>query len=330
MSQLERDREVQTFEELHESRLQRQSLWQNIVKDWIHGDKSLYNDPDGYRQLGLADGNSDSLQFAYEESVKKSDDVADGLRENADVVAKKVAFQTSVARKRRIIETQTRHLDDNRIELESQNQAWQKLWQPLGIVTKSTSEMLDWRARAEQARGVAQQLRTKRLESELLKERINNHVDRLRMVLETTQPKSRDVSLTQNAKRLDSAQESLGNILKIAKRRLSELQNEQSQRAMKITTRDNLLMEQRLAAEHLMQCENALIDWRKAWAHPMKRLNLDESATPAQAESVLGNLQQLFVEHSRAKELNNRIDKMTIDIKNFESELMSIVNRFSP
>ena len=330
LKELERDREILTFEVLYKSRTDRQTLWQYVLDDWKTGDPTQDKDKISWRQQGLFNGDTNALQEAYEESVKRADDIADGMRENADVVAKKVAFQTSVARKQRMIETQMSYLEANRNELESQLDAWQKLWEPVGIDAKTTAEMLDWHKRAEIVRGFANQLRTKRIEAASLRERAQKCVERIRQVLAALNS-TREVN-TSKTETLhgELPQESLSGILKVAKRKLTELQREQNQRTMQIASQDNLLAELKVAEQSLHSCEKLLNEWGSAWALQMKKLNLDANATPTQAQSVLSNLQQLFVEHIRVKELNHRIETMSMDIKNFESELTQIVNRLAP
>ena len=330
LTELERDREVLTFEVLHKCREERQALWQHIVEDWKTGGGTQDKNQNAWKQLGLFEGNAVALKDAYEETVQRADDIADCMRENADVVAKKVAFQSSVVRKQKLIETQLGYLAANREELDSHNEAWSRLWGPIGSEARTATEMVAWRAQAESVRGVAYQLRMKRIEAANLRERIRNHVVRIRQVLEAMSLPNQDNAVQSQSAIIETPKETLSAVLKIAKRKLTDLQREQNQRTLQIESRDGAILELESAEHSLRKCECDLNVWRSAWTLQMKRLNLEADATPAQAESVLSNLQQLFVEHSKVKELSSRIEKMSNDIKNFDTELMEIVNRLAP
>jgi uncharacterized protein YhaN len=330
LRELERDREVLTFEVLHKSREERQALWEHIVEDWRNGGRSQDKSLDAWKQLGLFLESASTLQGAYEESVKRADDIADGMRENADVVAKKMAFQSAVVRKQRMIETQLGYLAENSQEMELQRVSWRELWKPIGIEPRQPTEMIAWRAQAEIVRGVVQQLKVKRIESTNLRERIANHLVKLRQVMDAIKvPRGSNVVPLATVSR-DIEKETLSGLLKIAKRKLNDLQREQNQRMHQISSRGNSLVESEAAEQSLKNCQRDLDLWRSAWAQHMQRLNLDAEASPAQAESVLLNLQQLFVEHSKARDLDTRIEKMSINITSFESELVEIVKRLAP
>jgi uncharacterized protein YhaN len=330
LTELERDREVFTLEVLHKSREERQALWEHIVEDWRNGGRSQDKNQNEWKQLGLFQGNGGTLQGAYEESVKRADAIADGMRENADVVAKKMAFQSAVVRKKKLIETQLGYLATNNLDLEVLTVSWRELWKPLAIEPKQPTEMVAWRSQVEVVRGIAQQLKLKRIEVAILQDRIQNYIVNLHQVMDTMPFPSQNsvesvVTISSGLQKV-----TLQGLIKVAKRKLSDLQREQNQRTHKISSRDNALVELEAAEQSLKASQLELDSWRIAWAHQMKRLNLDAAASPVQAESVLLNLQQLFVEHSKAKDLNTRIEKMSIDINGFESELVEIVNRLAP
>lgn len=330
LTELEREREVFTFEVLFKSREERQALWEHIVEDWRNGGRSQDKNQNEWKQLGLFQGSGGTLQGAYEVSVKRADDIADGMRENADVVAKKTAFQSAVVRKKKMIETQQGYLAANNQDLEVLTESWRELWKPLGIEPRQPTEMVDWRAQVEMVRGIAQQLKLKRIEAASLHERIQNYIVKLRQVMETIPVQGENSLESVVAISSDVQNVTLKGLLKVAKRKFNDLQRARTQRADKISSRDNAMIELEAAEQSLKASVRELDSWRIAWAHQMQRLNLDATASPVQAESVLLNLQQLFVEYSKAKDLNTRIEKMSIDISGFESELIEVVNRIAP
>lgn len=316
LEELNRDREILSFETLHESRQHRQSLWMKIVEKWRS--EPLVIPENSTPSDTATDTDTNALKRTYEDSVQRSDEVADAMREHADVIAKRQALQFEIARKRVQIEAQAGRLKESLAEWEEIKREWNRVWEPLGIEASSCQEMLTWRQQAESVKNLARQVRQKELEAQRLKSRIESLLASLQRELVAVDPK------------YANSHDSLATTLKAARRKLSEWQQKQNKRTLQQESRLSLISEKSEAERAVRECEQLYREWQESWGQRMQSLNLPASATPSQAEVVISNLQELFAESGRAKELNDRIKKMEIDIANFHEELTDLVERIAP
>lgn len=90
-----------------------------------------------------------SLIDVTEATVRKSDQVADRLRREADRVAATQAAQQRLQAWQIRREEVARHLTNAELRLNQTEQAWRQLWQPAGIVPQSPEAMQDWLTRWE-------------------------------------------------------------------------------------------------------------------------------------------------------------------------------------
>lgn len=301
---------VPTEADLKQARIERDEGWRLVRRAWLDGER----DP----ERGKVFDPDRELPEAYEQSVRKADDVADLIRREAD----KVARVNELTSRRELLHQSIEKGSSEKWEgLEGDSvalhEAWCKEWSFLNGDPHLPKEMRAWRAKQEVLAQQAQRIREIGEEVEGLKKLADEHSSNLRGCLKAFgRPAAGDVSLRDL---IDQCEEVADAIAKIREQR-RELEESINDREIK----------RGKAAKKQNQAQQKLDEWRAAWNAEVERIGLTEKDTPTQANAVLNKIQELFVALKEAEDYRSRIDTMEKDAKQFEKDVKALAGQAAP
>jgi uncharacterized protein YhaN len=303
---------VPTEDDLAAARQLRDLGWQLVLDAW-QGSAS------GADRLAefLARFPGRDLAAAYADAVREADAIGDRLRREADRVASLAALTASGAELDQKIQLAAEALDSLRVQRDGVENAWQASWQALGIVPGRPREMRAWLAAWRALADAAEAIRRERHEVDRIAERIATHRARLAEVLaELHEPAEADATLPSLLARAASLAEQID----LAAARRGELDKSIRQ----------LDRRQSAAQAKALQAAAELSEWRNRWAIAVEPLGLPADATPAAANAVLVQIQELFALLADAHDKAERIDGMRRDAETFDAQVSQISADVAP
>jgi uncharacterized protein YhaN len=314
LAQLQLQGSVPTEEDLIESRRRREAGWRLIRDAWI---ERTPDTPD-VRDFVAGFAPALDLAAAYELSVRRSDELADRLRREADRVASLAGLLASERSCRAEIDKLALRQQECRESRRRLVDEWSALWGPLGITPLSPREMRPWTVNQRSLAHDAEALRKKRTFAESLRQRAAASMAELdRAFDQLGEPSAAEgqclASIVERAQKLIERNESLAKGRTALNAELAVLAREMDE------TRD--------LAE---KARGELDEWTLSWSAAVEPLGLPADATPAQANEALAQLQSLFEKLGEASSYSGRIDDIGRDAEAFVAETASLVARFDP
>ena len=314
LRQLELQNKVPTQDELDAMRLFREQGWQLVLKAWQEGQHGG-EDVDAFVEK------FDPLQTlpqAYHRSVVEADQIADLLRSDADRVATKSKLQADHDQRIGREAAVQSEIARTEADLQSVESRWTAVWKPLGITPLSPTEMRDWLRQQQDISQAAGRIRAKQLEAGQLKERIDLLLIKLASALKQVEPSS------------TCEDRSLRELVLIAATKQEEI-NDAKNKNKELTDRlESDRAELRDAESRFVESEVELTTWQTDWAAEMQRLGLQIDAVPAQANSVLADISELFKEFQAADQLRKRIEGIDTEAREFEAGVRNLGRRVAP
>ncbi len=316
LQSLELQQAVPTEEVLARARERRDQGWQVVKAAWL--DKApAGEDHDAFLIEFAPKG---TLSSAYEQSVVRSDALADRLRREADRVAHKAESlaqlnQHRITRKALVDEVQA--LNDRQTRLDRE---WNALVGPLAIVAQSNTpaELRAWLRQREEVVQLFEKAEELRQSLEPLDLAFNTHRPALIR------------SLDEIGERLASAECDLSDVLNQADAALKR-HDDMSQKRAKLETKLATAQAERAAAELSLQtAESELTRWRSEWTVMMARIGLEADATPEQAEVFLTKISELLEKLNDRRQIESRIRGMNRDAAEFARDVSALASRVAP
>jgi uncharacterized protein YhaN len=308
--------DVPTEEALLAARNRREHGWRLVKAAWLEG----RSDPDGLDAFLDEFAPKGQLASAYEQSVRRGDELADRLRREADRVAQEAEWQAQLAQhcgSRETIESEGRRLAERRDSLE---QEWNAMIVPLGIASQAgtPAELRAWLRRREDVL----QLVEKRDEARQALEPLDHEMARQcttvsKALAEIGEPVS--ASGSELSESLDQAE----SIIKWQ----HDLAQKRSKLETKLAAARGERDETRLS---LQAAETALEDWRTEWSAWMARIGLDAGAMPEQAEVFLTKIDELQEKLHARRTLQSRIRGIERDADQFAKDVAALSARVAP
>ena len=306
--------EVPTEEDLKAARSRREDLWAQVRHALETGERP--DAEDGPRIE--AESRSATLESAYEDSVRRADDVADRLRREADRVARKAKLVADQETRRERLERLKARLAEAEAEKQEAETAWQAAWQPAGITPGSPREMRAWlqeqqnhlerfaalRERERKARALEQDLSACRRD-------LGERLQALGLVRAEEGETLSD--LTARCRRIVEQQKTLAAARE--KLRAEKHQQEQAQEE---------------ASVRLDQAEKDLARWQAQWEDAVRPLGLGVDALPAQAGVVMEDLAALFEKLKEAGILQKRVQGIDRDSAAYEDKVNALLDQVAP
>lgn len=261
-----------SVDELDHARGYRDEGWRFVLAAWLE------NAPRDEQVEIWSDGQS--LDRAYEAALGKTDEIADRLRREAEVVEHSANLRAQIAVKMGTIEERAGFIEQLRDEHESAAEQWRKLWEPLTAEVGSREVMDDFIAKARDIASSAVTLRDLDGRSAELSETIQRCASDLRGLLREVADKPDNklslVALLERAEHICTASDAA------REKRLLAAQALESGRAS--------MDMQRVAVE---AAEEALSSWEHEWADAVEPLGVLPSASSLDVASMLPTLDEI-------------------------------------
>ena len=310
IDELRLQQEVPSEQDLQKARERRGRGWR-LISPTLEGKPVLDEEIHDYIK-GV--GDSKTLSAAFENSVRKADEIADRLRREADRVAAKaklLADQTSHNKERDRLKTEIDVAEKAQQKLVKE---WMRIWQPAEITPRSPKEMRAWAQDHKALAAKAKEIRERQAKVDRLKDEIDVHFKSLNQCLKKLlEPHSTEgetlADLIQRCKRVIRAEDEMYNTIK-------QLQSEKAQRKQELAE----------AQARVDSSEQELSQWQKEWEQAVLPLGLDVDAVPAQANAVMEDLNTLFGKLKDANILQKRIHSINRDADEFAVKVSGLVD----
>ncbi len=308
---LQRAGEVPTEEQLSLTRVRREKGWRLIRDDWLEGHV------DAEEVRGFA--GDELLADVYEESVHRSDEVADRLRREASRVAELAQQETNKAHCAERLSAdagECKALNDKR---ESRNEDWRNQWASTGIDNPlSPTEMRAWLERYSELKQVAEEASEARQAVKRLRTRIaanRNELAQCLAAVNEAEPTSEETLAALVDRCVDVAQR-----IDDVSRKRTELEDAIAKSEAELT---------RGSAERSQATDN-LAAWDGKWSAHMRLLGCPADATAEDANARIVLIEDLFSNVDEANRDDARNNAIEADAKQFHAEVESLAERVAP
>ena len=140
LERLRLEGEVPSEGELAEARKLRDAGWRLVLQSW----RKETIDTMALQEFLAAAGQTDDLAAAYEQAVRRADDLSDRLRREANRVASRATLQAQqISLQQRTAELDRQHAAAVE-QLQQVQGQWRQAWQPAGIDPLPPREMQAW------------------------------------------------------------------------------------------------------------------------------------------------------------------------------------------
>ena len=312
LSHLESGQAVPTLAELDRMRQLRQQGWQLLFANW----ESNRVDQQANHEYFTNFPNGSDLATAYQHAVIEADRIADALRTDADRVATKAKLHSDLAQIDTRLAKRQAELQQSRALRADIELRWQTLWAPTSISPLRPDEMQDWLRQLDQLTQQLQQLR--QLESECGQKRLQlaQLTQRLEQMLEMLGLASSDEGL-QPAARAPSEKPALRELTQWVDDKLNELTGQVSR--------------QEQWSMQLHDDRTKLVAAQSEYARSeMKRLGLEQTALPEQANDRLDTLRELFAKFKEVDRFRARLQHIDRDAQLFAADVAALCARVAP
>lgn len=292
--------------ELSRARDRRDHGWTLIRQGYIE----KTHDPD---ELSSRFSPGVKLFQAYEEAVERADAISDGLRYDT----KRVTEHSLVCE--RIAQLSAAILEDHaRLNhLASRQDKWQEEWTgikfSLGVEFATVRELQAWLTDHSTVVASVAELEKRQREAEGLRSGIETAKRRLLEQLEKYGVVSSEL-------------ESLREALPRSRQLLEAIRREETEYEKIKKAKDELELSLASDRERLKELQEAFQAWRSRWRLAVGVIGLDETAEPADAESQLSLLGELFLGIDEASRIGRDLSEREATIKRYSQEIHDLVD----
>ncbi len=298
-------------EDLLNAREKRDKGWNLLRQQWISG-------KDVTLERGIYDPELD-LPDAYEKYLRKADNVADRLRQEADRAA---AYATVKARQESL---ETKKLDlarwHDELALREKDFAreWSEVWRESGVMPLTPDEMIAWLNGFTVIRSKITELSAKELEIKEKRE--------LRLQLRNSLIKE----LAWLHKTKDFAGDELEPVLSCCETVLEKNDEIKRERVKFVERKEGLKLALEKNVFELGLAQKSLEDWQVKWLRAVQGLGMDtDIVAPADAVIKLDELQNCFTKLREVEGYRKRIDGIERDALGYETEVRVLLRQVAP
>jgi len=274
-----------TESDLVETRERRDQIWLNLKTLWETGQT-------------LSAGDVLNVIDEFEETTQKVDSVADGLRENADLVARYAQLTLEKKRDIEALETvkeKITAIDQTRAELEAE---WLSILAPLGL-EYNPKEYIGWLSKYEKFASTMADVQTLQRENESLRLEIKQYKEELLVALHELEasaiPETDRLSFL-----LDYAEEFVAQIIE-QNSSSKQLKKDRERAKKEIVTRTAELKEHTDDMKH----------WQTKWAAAIKPLNITGDSSVEVVAATLDIIKKIFEKIDNSEKTKIRIQEIT-------------------
>jgi uncharacterized protein YhaN len=304
LSRIEHEGAPPTERDLQNMRTERGRRWQRV--------RELLTAQHRLEQPGKA---PPEALAEFERALRDADDMADRLRREASRVSQLAALlaerESAVAER---LSLEQRKSEQQR-EHEAATAEWHALWARVSISPRSPLEsqellikvtgLREWTERNQQRQAQLAALQTQ--------------AAALRAALER--------GLMALGEPAIPAHEALASAALRAERVLQRAERGAIERSEREHRQASLGQAQRRAEQRLADAESARQAWHAQWHERMAQLRLRPAASVSEAIAVLDGLRRLFSKVDEIRKMQNRIDAMEADAKEFRRDVMLLMDR---
>ncbi len=314
-AQAERDRvvgpdTVPTLATLSAARELRDVGWKIVKSVWKEGAEDAAEQHDFLARSGHTD-----LAAGYEGTVVGADQVADRMREEAERVNRLMTLDTEIARLKLRCQDARNGIDEAQKSAEAVLARWVGIWSDCAIVPESPSAMLTWMRRRAGIVEQAARLREVRLELKALED---TDAELAAQLSESLKPHGEFPDGT------------AADLLAVAESVLNAAAESAQERRTALALRESQSLEISRIEAKLAEARERVCAWRREWEAALQDAGLQPAASPAAAEAYLDSVRDITAGLSKARDLNDRIEKMQADAEAFALAVAKLVERLNP
>jgi uncharacterized protein YhaN len=316
LQSLELQHDVPTEEALLAARHRREAGWRLVKRAWL--DRAADGEDTAGFVAEFAPGGS--LAAAYEQSVQKSDLVADRLHREADRVARKAELLAQLGQHRAaraVLQEESRLLEDRHAHTQRD---WNLVVGPLGLEAqaRTPAELRAWLRRRDDLLQLLERVDEARQGVESLEGTFTKHHSSVRRA-HVNLGEGPATSGNDLAELLEQAESAI--------KREDELVQTRTALEAKLTDART----ERAGARLALEAAQAKLDaWRIEWSNQMTRIGLEPDAAPEQAEIVLTRISDLFKALDNRRDFLSRIRGIDRDTDQFARDVAAVVARVAP
>ncbi|MBL7050094.1 MAG: AAA family ATPase [Nitrospira sp.] len=310
LKEMEKNGTIPTLKDISQARESRDQLWQLVRKEWL--------EKADIKQDLIERGLIKALPEAYEDDVKKADEVSDNLHTESKRAHKYASLsdQADEYGKELILlgenkEAAAKHL----IEIEK---GWVETWQVCGINPLTPPEMRGWLERAQEIRRI-------------LKVRGENEQKRLNLIEQRQLLLNLLTSELQNIGKDRKFQgQDIEPVIAYAEEMLLTLKDNNDNRRKLDQENENAQGELQPAGQMLLESESIMAHWQEEWKNAMAGIHLSDKTSPEEAVEVLNKLGQCMETLREVEKLQERLDNIDQSAKDFEADVKIMVDAVAP
>jgi uncharacterized protein YhaN len=296
---------VPTLSQLAQDRRRRNLGWRAVRGAWLEGD----TDSVEAREFLQQPGDGPSLAKAYEESVGKTDDTADRLRQEADQVAKLEQARAGIDGARKEAGAREAELKEAQARRGRFQTEWEELWTPFQVSVGAPRQMAAWLQRRASILARVRAIAEKETQaSDLLAETdtAKRQLQECLSELEETGTPSSD---------------SLAGWRSLAER-VVQARDELAKQREKLTDTIEASGRALAIAENRVSKANTGLDaWTQKWAAVMTGLGLPAGTEPSAAQETVRVREELQTHFRTAADRTTRIAGIDRDATRFQEQL---------
>lgn len=293
LARLERRGELPSEESLETARSHRDHGWQLVLAEWKG---------DGAKE-DLIPGSP--LEEAFPQTIRKADDIADQLRQQAEAVAQAGEKRSQISNSETLVRGAQEKLTALHGTLEESQTEWAAEWTGSGIKPRSPEEMEEWREAWVAMRDLLGQLRTAESTVKAKTQKVGQARKTLAAALGDSAEKEFSVSFETARQRVQKGEELTGSRNTIEK----QLQTRKKQLETSDQKRDGLL--------------KAVASATKDWAKQCQAVGLPDGTSPDTGLRLLQERKDLLAKFHAWKEYSVEAETMERAVQQFEKAVQA-------
>jgi len=305
---------VPTLSQLGLDRQRRDLGWKAVRHAWLDGESESAE----AREFLEQPIDNRSLASAYQDSVGKSDDTADRLREEADQVAKLEQARIAIDGARTEAEASESVLEDLQLKLKRFQAEWGDLWTPFHVNASAPRQMAAWLQRRASIIARIRAVAEKESQTNDLFAEVERAIQDLKHCLN---------ELGESRTPLSDSLTGWRSLAEQAVQIQEEVTRQREKLADQIATSDNTLA---LAASRVSKAAAGLIEWTKKWSAVMESVALPIVTEPSAAQEIIRVREELQAHLRTASDRKTRIAGIDRDANRFQEELRQLSESVAP
>ncbi len=350
LERLRLEGQVPSEAELTEARIFRDAGWKLVLQDW----RKEPLDTAALQNFLTAAGESHDLAAAYEQTVRRADDLSDRLRREANRVAHRATLQAQQLS----LQQQTAELGRQQAaaleQLRQVEAQWRQSWQPAEIDPLPPREMQAWIQRQQVIVQQAQTIRQRTASLEQLEAQIATHCRQVQACLDNLLPpvgnalrgvpdrgvpdcgvpdeshSSASWNAAEGVPYSHATQRSLDALLARADSVLEQIKDAADSRRQLEREKNRLAKAVAQAETKMVQAEADLTQWLAQWTTAIQPLGLSGDSAPVAVNEVVAQTAELYAQLKDAASYSERIDGIGRDALRFRQDVERLLQSVDP